>query len=682
MSELILGGLEPSQRRTRASIAVPRSRLLVVWLVLMAGMVGLMFNLMRLQIFQGNLLQARARDQQTISINAAVPRRPIVDRGGTVLAIDKPTYTLFAHPILFQQQKETVAVALAPILNKSLEQTLALLNQDETGVRLMDSMSEDQANQIRRLELDGLELLPQQERLYPQEDLFANIVGYVNVDRQAQAGLEYSQEEHLARALPELEISRAGDGSVLPTGPASELAQNDDLQLKLTVDSRIQRAARYALKQQTTKYGAKRGVAIVMDVRDGSILAIASEPSFDANKYYKADLETLRDWVVTDVYEPGSTFKPVNIAIALEAGVVKPTDKFFDEGKIQIGEWPIQNSDYESVGARGTISLSEILEYSSNVGMVHVMQRLNPGVFYGWLDKLKLGEVTGIDLPFEVPGQVKKYSQFTSVRVEPATTAFGQGFSLTPIKLIQLHGTLANGGKLVTPHVVQGLVDSKGKLKWQPDHVKPKQVFSDATTKTVLKMMEQVVDQGTGQPAQIPGFRIAGKTGTAQKASQYGGYSRARITSFIGILPVDAPRYAVLAVVDEPQGDDAYGSTVAAPIVKEVMEALIASERIPPTQPDQVGQDEVSALPTLREAIDFRNQINHAEPHLREPAQPGGPIQPAPVASEPASPEVEGANPPAAPGADSVQVANETGEPDADRTTPADTAPVEEAFSY
>ncbi len=688
-----MSGFEPSQRRTRASIAVPRSRLLVVWLILMTGMVGLMFNLMRLQIFQGDLLQSRAKDQQTIFINAETPRRPIVDREGNVLAIDKPTYTLYAHPKLFQQQKETVAVSLAPILNKSLEQTLQLLNQGPSGIRLMDSMSEDQANQIRQLELDGLELLPQQERLYPQQDLFASIVGYINIDRQAQAGLEYSQEEHLARALPELEISRAGDGSVLPTGPASELAQNDDLQLKLTLDSRIQRAARFALKQQTTKYGAKRGVVIVMDVRDGSILSMASEPSFDANKYYKADLEALRDWVITDVYEPGSTFKPINIAIALEAGVVKPTDKFFDEGKIQIGEWPIQNSDYELVGTRGTISLSEILQYSSNVGMVHVMQRLSPGMFYGWLEKLKLGEVTGIDLPFEVPGQVKKYSDFTNVRVEPATTAFGQGFSLTPIKLIQLHGTLANGGKLVTPHVVQGLVDSQGKLKWQPEHAKPEPVFSAATTKTVLEMMEEVVDQGTGQPAQIPGFRIAGKTGTAQKASQYGGYSQARITSFVGILPVDAPRYAVLAVVDEPQGDDAYGSTVTAPIVKAVMEALIASERIPPTQPDQVGQDEVSTLPSLREAIDFRNQINHDAPHLSEPAQPGAPIQPtAPVASEfdpESSPEtagletnsLEAASPEAADSPDSqsapVQVANQPDAAEAEAIVPS-----EEAFSY
>ncbi|MBW4468031.1 MAG: penicillin-binding protein 2 [Pegethrix bostrychoides GSE-TBD4-15B] len=627
-------------RRSRLSIASPRSRLLIVWLLIMAGMLALLINLLRLQVFDADMLQARAKAQQTVALSAAVPRRSIIDREGNVLAIDKPVYTLYAHPILFQQQKETIAVALAPLLKKPLDQMQQILSQGESGLRLADDLPEETANSLRRLELDGLELVPQQERLYPQQELFANIVGYVNVDRQGQAGLEYSQEEQLARPLPETEISRSGDGSVMPDGISKDFAQHDDLQLQLTLDSRLQRATRYALKQQTDKYGAKRGVAIVMDVQDGSILALAAEPSFDANKYYKTDLETLRDWVVTDVYEPGSTFKPINIAIALESGSVKPKDTFFDEGAIQIGEWPIQNSDYESAGGRGSLSVSQILQYSSNVGMVHVMQQLNPGIFYGWLEKLKLGEVTGIDLPFEAPGQVKKYTQFTSVRVEPATTAFGQGFSLTPIKLIQLHATLANGGKLVTPHVVKGLVNAEGQLKWQPDHPKPQQVFTPKTTQAVLEMMEQVVQEGTGAPAQIAGYRIAGKTGTAQKASQYGGYSRARITSFIGILPVEAPRYAVLAVVDEPQGDDAYGSTVSAPVVKSVMDALIATERIPPTQPEAVGSnDELSDLPSdLREAIDFRNQINHADSQLADSSEPPlGEANSSPTIADPAA---------------------------------------------
>lgn len=602
---------ELGRRRKRMPIQseLSRPRLLLVWAILMVGMLGLILNLFRLQIWHGKVLHERAKAQQTVAISAAIPRRTIIDREGNVLAIDKPVYTLYAHPIQFQHQKETVAVSLSGILGKPLDQILMQLNQSESGIRLADSLSEDTAKQVRRLELDGLELIQQQERLYPQQDLFSNIVGYVNVDRQGQSGVEYSQEEQLARSLPEIYVSRSGDGTVIPIGIPKDFAQRDDQQLKLTLDSRLQRATRYALKKQVERFSAKRGVVIVMDVRDGSILALASAPTFDSNKYYQTDLETLRDWVVTDVYEPGSTFKPINLAIALESGAVKPTDVFMDDGAIRIGEWPIQNADYESAGGRGPLTVSEILEYSSNVGMVRIMQKLTAGVYYGWLERLKLGEATGIDLPFESSGQVKSYEQFTGVRVEPATTAFGQGFSLTPIKLVQLHSMIANGGKMVTPHVVEGLVDGEGRLKWQPDRPKPKQIFTPKTSQAVLKMMEQVVVQGTGKPAQISGFRIGGKTGTAQKASESGGYSNARITSFIGILPIETPRYAVLAVVDEPKGDNAYGSTVAAPIVKEVMEALISSERLAPSKPDEVGQEEISQHPEqIQDSVEYASE--------------------------------------------------------------------------
>jgi cell division protein FtsI (penicillin-binding protein 3) len=577
-----------AQRRLRhRSVlnAASKSRLVVVWGVLMFGIALLSINLLRIQVFQAPMLQERAKGQQMISTSEAIPRRPIVDRADDVLAIDRPIFTLYVHPVMFKQEPMAVAAALSPLVNKPAAELMQQFGTGETGVRVADFLTEDAAHRITALKMDGLDLVEGQQRLYPQQDLFASIVGYVNQDRQGQAGVELSLEEMLQRPTGAMKLNRSGDGSIIPINLPEDFLQKDEQRLKLTVDSQLQRATRSILKAQVEDYNAKRGAILVMDVRDGGLLAMASEPTYDANKYYEATPEKLKDWVLSDLYEPGSTFKPVNVAIALEAGAAKADDTFEDEGAIEVDGWPIQNNDYESEGGRGTLTIAEILEYSSNIGMVHLMQRLQAGLYYGWLERLGLDKETGIDLPAEAAGQSKGYAQFTGSPVEPATTAFGQGFSLTPLKLLQLHSTIANGGKLITPHVVQGLYSPDGELKWEPKRPTPKQIFSPATSKAVMKMMETVVADGTGKEAQIPGYRIAGKTGTAQKAAPGGGYiDGARITSFVGIFPAEKPRYAVLAVLDEPQGENAFGGTVAAPVVKKVMERLILLQQIPPSE--------------------------------------------------------------------------------------------------
>jgi len=562
-----------------------RFRLVLVWGILLLAMVALLLNLFRIQVLNASVLRDLAKSQQMIYLNPMVPRRPIVDRQGTVLAFDQPVYTLYAHPILFQKSVDEIALSITSLVKQSPPELIELFNQGESGLRIVDGLTEDVAREISTLQLDGLELVPEQQRLYPQQELFADIIGYVNFDRKGQSGVEYTFEKQLQHPIDAVTLTRAGDGSIIPIELPNNFLQQqrDDLHLQLTLDSRLQRSARLALHQQIDQYKAKRGTVMVMDVQDGSILALASEPSFDPNEYYKANLEQLRNWVVTDLYEPGSTFKPINVAIALQAGSVRPDDTFLDEGAIEVGGWPIRNSDFEDLGARGVLSVNEILQYSSNIGMVRMMQTLEPGVYYGWLSRLQLDQITGIDLPSEAAGQMKGYDQFTNAIIEPATTAFGQGFSLTPIKLLQLHGMLSNGGKMLTPHIVRGLANSHDEFQWQPERSAPRQIFSPGTTRMVLSMMEQAVLEGTGQSAQIEGYRIGGKTGTAQKAGPDGGYTSARITSFVGVFPIDAPRYVVLCVVDEPQGEDAYGSTVAAPVVKTVMESLITIEQIPPS---------------------------------------------------------------------------------------------------
>ncbi|GAB4173884.1 MAG: penicillin-binding protein 2 [Coleofasciculaceae cyanobacterium] len=555
----------------------------------MTAGLGILVNLYRLQVTQASMLEGRARKQQMVYLRRFVPRRPIVDRNRTVLASDRPTYTLYAHPKLFKISKGEMATLLGPILGKSPTQLEKQFKQQSTGIQISYALTEDVADNIARLQANGLELIQRYSRLYPQQDLFADVVGYVNiVDHRGQAGVEYSQNELLERAVRTLRLSRTGNGTLMPDHIPEGFLHVDELRLQLTLDSRLQRSARFALKQKMEQFGAERGTVIVMDSQDGSLLALATEPTYNPNQYSKFDVSLFKNWAVSDLYEPGSTFKPLNVAIALEAGVIQPDSLFNDTGQIQFGQWQISNFDFESRGGHGLISVSKILEYSSNIGMVRLIQQMKPKVYYSWLEKLGLGQKVAIDLPFETAGQLKKERQFTATPVNSATASFGQGFSLTPIQLVQLHGALANGGKLVTPHVVRGLFDSKGQMHWQPRLPAPRSIFSPKTTQAAIEMMENVVRDGTGKNAQIPGYRIAGKTGTAQKASPTGGYySNAKITSFVGIFPVESPRYVVLAVVDDPKGKDAFGSTVAAPIVKSVLEALIAIERIPPSQPIQ-----------------------------------------------------------------------------------------------
>ncbi len=559
-----------------------KSRLFVVWGLLMAAGLGLGVNLYNLQIVKGPKLTQQARNQQMVNLRPFMPRRPVVDRNSNLLAIDRPVYILYAHPKLFEKSNEEIAERLAPILAKDTADLVKTFQSKKSGIILDPALPEEIIDRVTALRLNGLELIQKYSRFYPPDDLVSDVVGYVNLDRRGQAGVEYSQEKLLERPVQTVRLSRDGSGALMPNHAPEGFLHFDDLRLKLTIDSRLQRIARVALKQQMEKFDAKRGAVIVMDALDGSLLALVSQPTYNPNEYAKANISLFKNWTVADLYEPGSTFKPLNVAIALENGVIKPDDMFNDSGSVRVANYTIKNAMNNGYGR---ISIAQILQYSSNIGMVQMIQRLKPSIYYNWLERLGLGQKVDTDLPFEVGGRLKSQEEFIASPIEPATTSFGQGFSMTPLQLVQMHGALANGGKLVTPHVVQGLIDTKGQMHDSPTRTIPRQIFSAATAQKVVEMMETVVDEGSGKPSQIPGYRIAGKTGTAQKASPNGGYIKgARMTSFVAILPVESPRYVVFALVDEPKGESAYGSTVAAPIVKSVIEALIPLEEIPPSK--------------------------------------------------------------------------------------------------
>ncbi len=572
-----------SDLQTKEQTPNTKIRLFAVWGVLVAAGIGLGMNLYNLQIVRGSKLMQKARNQQMVNLRPYMPRRQVVDRNQDILAVDRQVYTLYAHPKQFDKAPHDVAQQLAPILEKDASELEKKFVGKNSGVILNATLPEPTADRVSALRLNGLELRQKFARFYPKQDLASEVVGYVNLDRRGQAGVEYSQEKLLERSMQTVRLSRAGNGALMPDYAPEGFPNFDDMHLQLTLDSRLQRSARFALKNQMKRYGAKRGAVIVMDASDGSLLAMVTQPTYDANQYSKADISLFKNWTVADLYEPGSTFKPLNVAVALEAGVIKPNDTFNDSGTIQVSDRTIKNSEDKRYGR---ISISQILKFSSNIGMVQIIQKMRPSNYYGWLERLGLGQGMETDLPFSVASQLKSQEQFVGTPMEPAATSFGQGFSLTPLQLVQMMGSLANGGKLVNPHVVKGLLDSKGQVHYTPTHSEPRQIFSPTTTQRVVEMMETVVSAGgTGKEARIPGYRIAGKTGTAQKASSSGGYIvGARITSFVGILPVEAPRYVVLALVDEPKGENAYGGTVAAPIAKTVMEALITTEQIPPSR--------------------------------------------------------------------------------------------------
>ncbi|MBD2447977.1 penicillin-binding protein 2 [Nostoc sp. FACHB-152] len=575
----LMGKLNPNKQEPIKSSKV---RLLIVWGILIASGLGLAVNLYNLQILQGEKLTQRARNQQMVSLRPFVPRRLVIDRNNIVLAVDRPVYTVYAHPKLFDKSNEEIAQKLGPVIDKDAADLVKIFQSRKSGIILVPNLPEEIADRVTALRLNGLELTPKYSRLYPQGDLTSDLVGYVDLDRRGQAGVEYSQEKLLERSVQKVRLMRSGNGTFMPDTASDGFLHSDDLQLQLTIDTRLQRAARTALKEQMQKFRAKRGAVIVMDALDGSLLTLVSQPTYDPNEYGKAKIDLFKNWTVADLYEPGSTFKPLNVAIALENSVIKPDDTFNDPGYIKVADRVIRNAQHNGYGR---INIAQILQNSSNIGMVQIIQRMRPSIYYTWLERLGLGQPLETDLPFGVSGSLKGQQQFISSPIEPATASFGQGFSLTPLQLVQLHGALANGGKLVTPHVVQGLVDSQGKIHYSPTLPAPRQIFSPKTTQAVVEMMETVVSEGTGKPSKIKGYRIGGKTGTAQKASPNGGYiPGARITSFVAVLPVEAPRYVILAIVDEPKGENAYGSTVAAPIVKSVMETLIPLEQIPPHQ--------------------------------------------------------------------------------------------------
>ncbi len=541
-------------------------------------------RLVKLQVFNASDLQRKARLIQSSKINALKKRRSIVDRNNRLIAYDKPLYKLWAHPQYFNfpgdsinrvRSIEEVTKKLSSILDINNEILVEKFNNKMVGIKLLDKISEEKAEKIKNLQISGIDLFKYSQRYYPQGELYSNLIGFVNDENKGSAGLELHLDNQIKVFNKINLIKRGGDGTPLPDNSAPGDFIYDYKSLGLTIDSKLQKASFNALSKQVSEWKAKKGFAIVMDVNNGRILSLVTVPSYDPNKFWQYDSELFRGWYSQDLFEPGSTFKPINLALALEEKVIQKDGLVEDVGKIKVGGWTLSNWNKKG---NGYIDYPKVLQVSSNVGMVKIMQNLDPTIYWDWLQNLGINKNLETDLFESTAGQLKTKDLFVNQSIEPAVTSFGKGFSISPLKLVQLHAALANGGFEVTPHVTSTF---KERVNKNPK----KQFFSPDVSKIVLEWMESVVDKGSGSGAKIEGYRIAGKTGTSQKAIN-GSYTSKKVCSFVATLPVNDPKFAVLVVVDEPSKSYAYGSTVAVPVAKEIIESLIVIEKIPPNIKD------------------------------------------------------------------------------------------------
>jgi len=543
-------------------------------------------RLVKLQVFNASDLQRKARLIQSSKTNALKKRRAIVDRNNRLIAYDKPLYKLWAHPKYFNfpgdsinkvRSIEEVTEKLSPILDINGEILLSKFNNKMSGIKILDKISEEKAEKIKNLKISGLDLFKYSQRYYPQGEIYSNLVGFVNDENVASAGLELHLDNQIKVFNKSNLIKRGGDGTPLPDNSAPGDFIYDYKSLGLTIDSKLQKASFNALSKQVSEWRAKKGLAIVMDVNNGRILSLVTVPSYDPNKFWQYDSELFRGWYSQDLFEPGSTFKPINLALALEEKVIQKDGLVEDSGKINVGGWTLSNWDKKG---NGYIDYPEVLQVSSNVAMVKIMQKMQPSTYWDWLNKLGINTNLTTDLFESTAGHLKRKDVFVNQSIEPAVASFGQGFSISPLKLAQLHAALANGGYEVIPHVTLNFKESLKKGS-------QKRLFSLDVSKTVLKWMESVVESGSGNKAKIDGYRIAGKTGTSQKAKN-GVYTPKKVCSFVAALPVNDPKYLVLVVIDEPSKSYAYGSTVAVPVAKEIIESLIVIEKIPPQMKENV----------------------------------------------------------------------------------------------
>jgi cell division protein FtsI (penicillin-binding protein 3) len=581
-----------------------RVRLILVAVLLLCGATVIVVRMVTLQVTQSAWLEGLAREQYLREIALEPMRGQIVDRRGAPIAVSVMTDSIFAIPQEITNPHNT-ARALARTLGLVEKRLVSKLTSDRQFVWIKRRVTPAEAEAVRALQLKGVRFTQESRRFYPARELAGALVGFAG-DGRGLEGLELLFDGRLRGATVLAHGLRDARGRLLYADAVSPQDAGRGAGLGLTIDLTIQEIVETELERAVQDAGAKAGTAIVMDPHSGEILAMASYPGFNPNAFSKAPPANRRNRAVTDCFEPGSTLKVFAMAEALQMGLVKPSEQIDCQwGTMQIGGHTI----HDSSGHRfGLLTPKEVLVHSSNIGMAKIGLRLGRERLYHALHRAGFGRITGAEVPGEARCQLAQPTNWSEIGL--ANIAFGQGVSVTSLQLVSAYAALANGGIWMKPLLVKEIRGLHDEVIQRFDPEPQGRVFAPATVAQVTDMLTGVSETGgTGTLAAVPGFRVAGKTGTAQKQDPItGGYSRdKRIASFIGFVPAEQPRITVLVTVDEPTTSP-YGGVVAAPAFARISGAALAylgvfSNRAPtmasvaavaPEQADEDEQEELS----------------------------------------------------------------------------------------
>lgn len=546
-----------------------RARRYVLLLVMLCGFAVVLFRLVNLQVLQAAELTAKAdrQHQKTVSLEGA--RGTVVDRHGKVLAMNMEVPSVFGIPTALESPAKT-ARSLSPVLHVRTDELEKKLRQDRSFVWLARKLDPEQGHRLEHMPMEGIGLVMEGRRFYPKGPLLAHVLGFAGMDGEGLEGIERRYETQLHGEKRVVILQRDAMGrTVFPKGQAEQVPAAGH-SLVITIDEVIQYIAEKELEEAVTKARAKSGTVIMLDPQTGAVLALAISPRFDPNAVASLTADRWRNRALTDAYEPGSTMKALVAAAALEEKVMKPSTMLYGEnGRMTIANTVIH--DHEKLG---WMTFAQVIQKSSNIGAAKTGMALGDQRLYRYLQAFGFGQKTEIDLPGEAGGLVKHPKEWG--RRSLASISMGQEIGVTPIQMVSAVAALANGGVLMKPYVVSEVRDAQGKSLRQFLPQVKRRVVSPETARTVTSILEGVVTDGTGAKAAIPGFRVAGKTGTAQKIDpRTGAYSSTLfVGSFVGFVPADNPRLAMIVVIDEPQGES-WGGTVAAPVFRRVGEQVL-----------------------------------------------------------------------------------------------------------